>query len=138
MSRASRVTALIALGGLAAGCGADRLTGPTALGGGVWRLQSLQRANASAIVIDRPERYTAEFADASRLSVRADCNTCNGVYETAGASLQLRPLACTRAFCGDTSLDQQYLAILAGAASHEVRDGMLRISSSQGVLRYAR
>lgn len=50
--------------------------------------------------------------------------------------MHLQPLACTRVFCGAASLDTRYLTVLAGATSHEVRDGLLSIFSTRGVLRY--
>jgi heat shock protein HslJ len=120
---------------LATACGEDPLTGPSALTGQVWKLQSLQRADFSVLTVD-PALYTVEFNDGGRLSARADCNRCAGTYQTSGASLTVGLLACTRAFCGADSLDNQYTAILAAAQSHGVSDGILTIASSNGTLRY--
>ena len=120
-------------------CGSDVMTGPSAVVGGVWKLDSIQLGNSSAISIPQPENYTVEFRDDGQLLVKADCNSCRGSYQITGDSLQVAsPMACTQASCGAASVDQQYLAILTSAASFGVENGVLTIRSPQGTLRYMR
>jgi heat shock protein HslJ len=121
-----------------ASCGADSLTGPSAIAGGVWKLQSLQRADFSILEIDEPERYTLEFGEAGALLVRADCNRCSGSYTSSGASLQVGRLACTLVACPADSHESEFLQVLTGATSHGVVDGVLTIDSTAGALRLER
>jgi heat shock protein HslJ len=123
---------------VAAGCGSNVMTGPSAVVGGVWKLFNMQPANSSGVAIPQPENYTVEFKDADQLSVRADCNSCSGSYQISGDSLHVGLMACTQVYCGPASLDSQYLAILGSATSFGVEDGVLTIHSPQGTLRYTR
>ncbi|HQZ16479.1 MAG TPA: META domain-containing protein [Vicinamibacteria bacterium] len=122
---------------LASGCGEDVLTGPTAVTGGVWKLQSLETP-ALFVPVGRPESYTVEFRDAAVLAVKADCNSCSGTYTISGSSLTIGALACTRAFCGEASLDTAFLAVLTNASSFGVTDAELKIFSSKGTARLNR
>jgi heat shock protein HslJ len=103
----------------------------------VWKLQSLELA-AGLVGITRPDSYTVEFKDASVLAVKADCNVCSGPYSISGESLQIGPLACTRAFCGAASQDTSFLDILGSARSLGVRGIELSIDSPKGVARFNR
>ena len=132
-----RITAVFLALGLAS-CGADPVTGPSAIAGGVWKLQSLQRADLSILEIDQPERYTLEFGEAGALLVRADCNRCSGSYTTSGSSLQVGRLACTLVACPADSHESEFLQVLTAATSHGVRDGVLTIDSTTGALRLER
>jgi heat shock protein HslJ len=49
----------------------------------------------------------------------------SGTYALEGSSLTIEPGATTMAYCGDQSLDQQYLALLANVASYTKVDGKL-------------
>ena len=124
-----------------AGCGVgvDVLTGPSAVIGGVWKLQSLEAAGGgAAVAVNRPENYTVEFRDGGALAVKADCNTCSGTYSIAGSSLTIGTLACTRAFCGAASLDTAFLAVVTNATSFGVLGVDLTIDSPKGSARLNR
>jgi heat shock protein HslJ len=123
---------------LAQGCGGRVLSGPSAVTGGVWKLQSLETPAGGLVGISQPDRYTVEFKDAGALAVKADCNTCGGSYTISGEALQVGPLACTRAFCGPTSSDAAFLDVLSNARSIGVRGIELSIDSAKGTLRLAR
>ncbi len=116
---------------LTSGCGDDALTGPSAVTGGVWKLQSLE-TSVLFVPVGRPENYTVEFRESGALAVKADCNSCSGTYTISGESLTIGALACTRAFCGEASLDTAFLAVLTNAASFGVTGPELRILSSKG------
>jgi heat shock protein HslJ len=122
---------------LAASCGDDVLTGPSAVTGGVWKLQSLETP-VLFVPVSRPENYTVEFRESGALAVKADCNSCSGTYTISGESLTIGPLACTRAFCGEASLDTAFLAVLTNANSFGVTGSELKIYSSKGTARLNR
>lgn len=104
------------------------------LSGITWKLRSIQRAGSVPIDIRVPERFTMLLSDDRRAVVRADCNTCTGQYELSGSNLQLRPLACTRAFCGADSQDMAFLNGLGVAASASRNGRTLTLSGAEMVL----
>lgn len=118
-------------------CDNDALA-PSNVVGATWTLVSLQEAGAAAVVVDNPARYTLEFSSEGRLLVRSDCNSCGGPYSLADTSLEVGPLACTKAFCGDTSLDAPYTVALQRARSVSVTDSELRIAGGGRTLRFRR
>jgi heat shock protein HslJ len=102
-----------------------------------WKLISLQ-TDDFRVLSAPPDRYTVTFQDGERIAARSDCNSCGGTYQIRGESLQIGPLACSRVFCGDDSLDLLYVRILEAARTYSIRDGSLTIGSARGMLRYAR
>lgn len=57
-----------------------------------------------------------QFNEDGTLSGTADCNNFSGTYsQENGFSISLG--ATTMAFCGEASLDQQYLGLLAAVAA---------------------
>jgi len=65
---------------------------------------------------------------------RADCNRCSASYSAAGTNLELAALACTRAYCGDESLFDDYVAALDAATSFERSSASLVIRHPLGSL----
>ena len=51
---------------------------------GVWKLQSLTTSDGTTVTIDKPELFTLEFSDASRLAARFDCNRGAGSFALNG------------------------------------------------------
>ena len=49
---------------------------------GSWQLQSFALDDGSNVTVPNPEAYTAQFTPEGTLNLRADCNVCNGGYET--------------------------------------------------------
>ncbi|HEV8347222.1 MAG TPA: META domain-containing protein [Vicinamibacterales bacterium] len=111
-------------------------TRPSEIQGQTWRLVSLQRAGAAPIAVADPSRYTIRFADAGHVNVRSDCNTCGGGYSLTGASMSIGALACTRAFCGEASLDFEYTRALQTARSLGKSGDQLTIQCDGVVLRF--
>ena len=127
-----RVLPLALLVGLA-GCGSETLTGPSALEGGIWKLQTLQQGSSAVVPIAQPDRYTIEFRPDGTLAVKADCNNCSGTYTLSGATLTVGAnMACTLVACPAASLDSAFLAVLSGAQTHGVKDDVLTITSTAG------
>lgn len=87
-------------------------------------------------MVDVPGAYTAEFSAQGEVSARADCNRCSASYSAAGTTLEIGALACTRAYCGDDSLFDDYIAALDGAASFERSSSSLVIRHPRGSLRF--
>ena len=114
----------------------DNQFSPSDLVGGSWELMSLQTGSSAPVVITTPSRYTAQFGDDGRVSVKSDCNSCGGSYSLNGSNLTVGPLACTKVFCGDTSLDSQFSGALDGTASVSVDSNELVIRSGDVTLRF--
>ena len=127
--------ALLALGVLTATCG-ESPTEPSDLLGVTWRLVAIEPAAGPSTVVSNPERYTIEFLDGSRVSVRADCNVCSGTYALSGDTLAFGPLACTRAFCGTESLDTIFTQVLGGPLTASREQSSLVLRGSQTTLRF--
>ncbi len=123
----------------ATGCGGeDVLTGPSAVMGGAWKLQSLEAQGIGLVNIPQPANYTVEFRDGGQLAVKADCNSCSGTYSISGESLKVGAVACTLAFCGSASFDTAFRAVLTSANTFSVKGNDLTINSLKGVARLDR
>lgn len=130
---------LLAFTILASGCGGDDVpTGPSAVMGGVWKLQSLEAPGLGLVNLPQPTNYAVEFRDGSQLAVKADCNSCSGTYSISGESLKIGAVACTLAFCGSASFDTAFLAVLTSAYTFRVKGNELIINSAKGVARLIR
>jgi heat shock protein HslJ len=133
----SRIAAVALALAAFAGCGDEDVVDPSAVTGVAWRLESLQRADFSVV---RPElgRYTLQLEADLSLRVRSDCNSCGGTYTLSGESFTVSPLTCTRVFCGETSLDQEYVRALQAAQSLDEDDDRLTVLAAGQTLRYVR
>lgn len=122
----------------AAACGGSGvLTGPSAIVGGAWKLQSLE-TSSGLVSISRPDNFTIVFGEAGSLGIKADCNVCGGSYSISGDSLSTSGIFCTLAYCGDASNDRAFMAVLTSAKSHGVRGVELSIESPNGTARLTR
>jgi heat shock protein HslJ len=74
------------------------------------------------IVVEDPSRYTLELLPKGVFRIRADCNTGSGTYYLSGSQLTLTLGALTRAYCGDDSLHDQYLAMLKDVVTYVMDD----------------
>lgn len=71
-----------------------------------------QRPIIETMEIPNPENYTLTLREDGTFSGKADCNEISGTYSTdSGYSFTIGP--STMAFCGEESLDQQYLDLLS-------------------------
>lgn len=110
-------------------------TGPDAPASieGSWDLRSFQLGGSPAASVE-PGFYTADFTADGRVSARADCNRCTSSYSATGTSLEIGALACTRAYCGDASFFDGYVAALDSATSFEGSSSTLVIRHPLGSL----
>jgi heat shock protein HslJ len=83
----------------------------------VWQWTSVTNQTTKATTtVPAPENYTIIFNADGTLTGKADCNNFSGTYsQTNGFSIKLG--ASTMAYCGETSLDQQYLQLLSSVAA---------------------
>ncbi len=83
----------------------------------MWQWTSLtNQTTGETTTVTNPENYTITFNSDGTLNGKADCNTFNGTYtQENGFSITLG--ATTMAYCGDASLDQQYLGLLGSVAA---------------------
>ena len=88
---------------------ATELPAPT---GAVWRWTGVQGGDPAEVT--HPNRYTIEFMDDGRYSVRADCNSGAGSWAIEGENMSLSAGPMTLAACGQGSLDSRFLKLLEG------------------------
>ena len=93
--------------------------------------QSTQKTDS----VPNPENYTITFNADGTLAGKADCNNFTGVYsQENGFTIKLG--ATTMAFCGEASLDQQYLQLLSSiAAGGPDGQGNLALETAGGAQR---
>jgi len=121
MNRTARSGTLWALLGvllLVAACGpAATPTPANTITGILWQWVSVtNRSTGEMTSVANPESYTITFNADGTLNGQADCNMFNGTYsQENGFVITLG--ASTMAFCGEASLDQQYLALLGSVAA---------------------
>jgi len=83
----------------------------------VWQWLSVtDRSTGATTTVPNPENYTIIFRPDNTLTGQADCNSFTGSYsQQNGFTITLG--ATTMAFCGEASLDQQYLQLLGSVAA---------------------
>lgn len=103
---------------------------------GTWQLQAFELSDGGTVTISDPQNFTIQFDPDGSLGVKADCNLCGGAYETNGSSISIDVQFCTDAYCGDESLDKQYLQALANTSRYAREGQELLLDYSFGTLRY--
>ena len=83
----------------------------------VWQWERVtDRPSGETTTVPNPENYTLVFRDDGTFSGQADCNQISGTYsQEGGFTLTIGP--STMAFCGEESLDQQYIDLLNGVVA---------------------
>lgn len=81
----------------------------------------------SAYEVPNPESYWVIFKTDGSLSFQADCNTGSGSYTTDGSSITIALGAITKAFCGEESRSEAFLANLGAAAIYTIEGAQLRL-----------
>ena len=83
----------------------------------VWQWTSVtDRVTGEETTVPNPENYTITFNEDGTLEGKADCNTFSGTYsQENGFTITLGPT--TKAYCGETSMDTQYLQLLGSVAA---------------------
>lgn len=111
----------------------------TPLAGTTWQWVRLTDPGQQ-VTIQNPERYTIQFADASNLSITADCNSVRGNY-TAGndGKLSITITTSTRVACPPGSRGDEFTGRLGAAARWFTQNGHLFIDlmADGGTLEFA-
>jgi heat shock protein HslJ len=115
---------LLVFGLIMVGCssGDATTTDPNQVTDIVWEWETLkvktgydneaQRPIQETSTIPDPENYTLILREDGTFNGKADCNEISGTYSSEGGySFTMGP--STMAFCGEDSLDQQYLELLS-------------------------
>jgi heat shock protein HslJ len=137
MVRAFFMAMAIAAAMTVAACRSQPLV-PSDIVGGTWQLSSIHENGSDLIRVVAPSRYTLQLEEQGHVAVTNDCNSCGGSYTLSGSSLTLSRMACTRAFCGDASLDQSYSRALEGAATVSVNGSEMTINGNGVTLVFTR
>jgi len=101
-----------------------------------WRLASIAVGGGPAATIADPALFTLALHENGRLEARADCNRASGTYTLDKNVLAVGNIAATRAYCGDESFDQRYLALLDGENVVTRAGSALQLASSRGTLSF--
>ena len=82
-----------------------------------WQWLSVKnKTTNTTTTVPNPENYTIIFRTDGTFTGKADCNNISGTYSTAsGFTIKLGP--STMAYCGETSMDQQYVQLLSSVAA---------------------
>lgn len=116
-----------------ASCGSVGGAYTSALAGTTWRLEQLRAADGASTVPANPARYTLSFTGDGGVSMQLDCNRGNGTWTSNGdGELSITPLAVTRAFCGEGSLDTRIARDIGGVRAYERDGAQLTLTMSNG------
>ena len=101
---------------LASACSSDA-TDSTSIQDILWQWTSVtNQTTKETTSVPDPESYTIAFKADGTIEGKADCNNFGGTYsQENGFSITIG--AITEAFCGEESLDQQYLQLLDSIAA---------------------
>lgn len=91
----------------------------------VWQLQDFTLGDGTVTAVDDSTKYTIEFRTDGTVTVRADCNTCNGGFTADDERINLGAMACTLAACPPGSFDAQYQAALGTASEYDLAPQLL-------------
>ncbi len=108
---------------LLAACGTVGGAYTSPLAGTTWQLAELRAADAAVTRPADPARYTLTFGGDGSVAMQLDCNRGTGTWTSENdGELSITPLAVTRAFCGEASLDTRIAQALRGVRGYN-RDG---------------
>ncbi len=101
--------------------------------GETWLWQEFQdTAEQNDVTVPNPNNYSLTLMPDGTAAIQADCNQVSWTYtlesssDSNTGSLSFNTLGpSTLAFCGEESLDQQYLAWLGNTATYVTQDGKL-------------
>ena len=105
---------------------------PDEITGIQWQWAQLTETEpASQSVVPDPENYLLILNADGSASLKADCNQVLWTYTLEDSNLTFDTLGpSTLAFCGEESLDQQYLALLGTGGTVSLEDGRLVLELS--------
>ena len=91
-----------------------------------WNWEGLiETAPAAQSVVPDPENYMLILQPDGTLDIKADCNVVGGSYTLEGDSLTIGLGPSTMAYCGEQSLDLQYLELLSNVDGYTIKGDQL-------------
>lgn len=88
----------------------------------------IETSSGNQSVVPNKDSYTLKFQPDGTYSITTDCNRGSGTYATDGHNLTIEPGVITLVYCGDESLEPQYLLSLWRITSMTLEDGQLLLS----------
>lgn len=88
----------------------------------------IETSSGNQSVVPNKGSYTLKFQPDGTYSITTDCNSGSGNYATDGHNLTIEPGMITLVYCGDESLEPQYLLSLWRITSMTLEDGQLLLS----------
>lgn len=115
---------------LLSACGAFGNTpGPssmTTLEGTSWQLVKFEGGDGAVLTPEAKDKYTIQFAENGRFSMRVACNRGVGAWQSSGPNqLEFSRLALTRAMCPADSLHDRIMKDWQFVRSYVLKDGRL-------------
>jgi heat shock protein HslJ len=99
----------------------------------LWQWQDLVETDPPAqSLVPNPENYTIGFHYDGTVTIQADCNNILGTYELNGNHIVIAMGLTTMVFCGEESLDQQFLTFLDEVDSYLLEGGGLELKTITG------
>jgi heat shock protein HslJ len=87
---------------------------------------------ASQSVVPDPENYVLLLNEDGSASIKADCNLVQWSYTLEGDSLTFNTMGpSTLAYCGDDSLDQQFLGLIGNGGTVSVEENRLALELNE-------
>ena len=98
------------------------------LTGTVWEWEKFESSDDSVVTVDDPTKYTLLLNTDGTVNIKADCNVAVGSYTMQDSSLRFSPIATTLAYCGEDSMDTQFLSYLENVATYVISGGKLYLN----------
>jgi len=112
------------------------ITGP------VWQWTQTLYNDDRRVVPEHPEHYTVWFQEDGTVSVKADCNVKGGTVSISPGekTLSIEITQSTMAFCGEGSLEEDFVKGLSAAAIYFIRNNDLYIDLKydSGTMRFSK
>jgi len=115
-------------------------TANTGLAGSNWQLVRFQGGDGTVLAPDDASKYTLQFGADGNVSVRLDCNRGRSAWkEPQAGTLELGPMALTRAACPPGSMHDQVARQWTHIRSYVIRDGhlFLALMADGGIYEFA-
>ncbi len=102
--------------------------------GGTWHMTKAVHGNDPPVVPKDPSQvHRCSSVTDGTLSLLADCNRGRGSYSADPPKLHVGPAAITRMMCPPGSLDTIFLRDLSAAATFDIDDGELHVTTKDGL-----
>jgi len=89
---------------------------------GTWQWQRTVYSNDTLVEPADSSEFVASFAADGTFSSGTDCNAVFGSYGSNATSVSFGPLAATKMFCGEDTVEAEYTSMLAEVESYMVND----------------